>query len=180
MKSEYKGTCQCCGSVQKLPGNTLAKHGYTVKWGFFSGICSGTTKMPYEKDCSLIKQYIASAEAKRDSLIEFRDRLLKSATEPKAWFREYVRNLEKGRSGYKWRYTDLVETELGFCYINAEEKVTRLPAHKPVDTLLEMATLLNTQYAKDIALNIQNIAEYISWQQKRLTNWKETDLLPID
>ncbi len=180
MKAQFKGTCQCCGGIYKLPGDTLAKHGYTIRWGFFSGTCSGSEKLPYEKDCSLIKEFVAAAENKQHSLIEFKNELMEPATEPKAWFHEYIRNLEKGRSGYKWRVVKLVHTELGFCYINIDDKVTRLPVHQPVETLLDVANLLNAKYSKIVALNIENVAEYIRWQQRRITNWKVTDLAPID
>ena len=55
MKAKHIGTCQICGSAQKLPGGRLASHGYTVRWGFFSGICAGTNHLPLEESCDYLK-----------------------------------------------------------------------------------------------------------------------------
>ena len=45
-KATKNGTCQVCGNVQAVRGGdngyALAKHGYTVDWGFFSGTCRGS------------------------------------------------------------------------------------------------------------------------------------------
>ena len=45
-KATKNGTCQVCGHVQAVRGGdngyALAKHGYTVDWGFFSGTCRGS------------------------------------------------------------------------------------------------------------------------------------------
>lgn len=46
----HNGTCQACGrqhAVNPKTGN-LAKHGYTVDWGFFNGTCSGSDRAPLE------------------------------------------------------------------------------------------------------------------------------------
>jgi hypothetical protein len=47
-KATHSGSCQICGRVQKLPGNVLSKHGYTTRWGFFSGTCPGSGYRPFE------------------------------------------------------------------------------------------------------------------------------------
>lgn len=51
-KHTHKGTCQVCGSVQAITGEAgvIAKHGYTVEWGFFNGTCSGSHSKPLEQD----------------------------------------------------------------------------------------------------------------------------------
>lgn len=49
-KATHNGTCQACGRVQAVNNKTgrLAKHGYTVDYGYFSGTCSGSDKAPLE------------------------------------------------------------------------------------------------------------------------------------
>lgn len=51
-KATHVGECQVCGSVQKLPGGTLALHGYRVAHrghgGFFVGNCLGSYYPPME------------------------------------------------------------------------------------------------------------------------------------
>jgi len=46
-KATHNGTCQACGRKQALRG-TMAKHGYTVDYGYFSGTCSGSDRQPLE------------------------------------------------------------------------------------------------------------------------------------
>ena len=54
----HEGSCQICGRQQKLPGNVLSKHGYTTRWGFFSGVCPGASYEPFEVSCDLIARYV--------------------------------------------------------------------------------------------------------------------------
>jgi hypothetical protein len=51
----HNGTCQACGRQHavNVKSGKLAKHGYTVDWGFFNGTCSGSDHLPLEKDTSL-------------------------------------------------------------------------------------------------------------------------------
>jgi hypothetical protein len=54
----HRGHCQACGRVQAIergPGvdlrlGTIAKHGYTVDWGYFSGTCNGAGHPALEFD----------------------------------------------------------------------------------------------------------------------------------
>lgn len=64
-KATHYGTCQSCGSFQKLPGGALALHGYTKEWGFFNGTCSGSRHLPFEKSRDYAKECIV--KARRDA-----------------------------------------------------------------------------------------------------------------
>jgi hypothetical protein len=58
-KHTHRGSCQACGRVQAHQANGLiAKHGYTVDWGFFNGICAGADRKPLEVDKTLTLQII--------------------------------------------------------------------------------------------------------------------------
>lgn len=46
-RATHNGTCQACGRKQALRG-TIAKHGYTVDYGYFSGTCGGSDRQPLE------------------------------------------------------------------------------------------------------------------------------------
>jgi hypothetical protein len=48
----HNGTCQACGRQHAVNPKTglLAKHGYTVDWGFFNGTCAGSDRKPLEQD----------------------------------------------------------------------------------------------------------------------------------
>lgn len=51
----HNGTCQACGRQHavNVKSGKLAKHGYTVDWGFFNGTCSGSDNLPLEQDAEL-------------------------------------------------------------------------------------------------------------------------------
>jgi len=50
-KATHNGTCQACGRSQAVKSNgQLAKHGYTVDYGYFNGTCSGAGHAPLEKE----------------------------------------------------------------------------------------------------------------------------------
>ena len=61
----HKGHCQVCGNMQAVDNshNGLAKHGYTVDWGFFDGICEGTDELPIQLDRTLADKTIISLNA---------------------------------------------------------------------------------------------------------------------
>ena len=61
-KATHNGTCQACGRSQAFNGS-LAKHGYTTKWGYFAGTCSGSDKSPLELETS---HNVATVAAIRD------------------------------------------------------------------------------------------------------------------
>ena len=46
-----------------LPGGVLSKHGYTVQWGFFSGVCNGAGHLPFEQSKDAIAGVMASVAA---------------------------------------------------------------------------------------------------------------------
>ena len=61
-KATHYGTCQLCGSLQKLPGGVLATHGYQIEWHQFHGICRGTGFAPFEKSKRLALEQISLSE----------------------------------------------------------------------------------------------------------------------
>lgn len=66
MKSTHIGTCQICNAAQKLPGGRLASHGYTVRWGFFAGVCSGSNQLPLEQSCDYLRHVRDAVQASLD------------------------------------------------------------------------------------------------------------------
>tara|TARA_R110000824_G_scaffold1386_6_gene7062 strand:+ start:9002 stop:9685 length:684 start_codon:yes stop_codon:yes gene_type:complete len=51
-----------------LPNGHLAKHGYTLLWGFFSGTCPGSDELPFEISTDLIARSIKSAEDNKTTI----------------------------------------------------------------------------------------------------------------
>lgn len=57
----HTGNCQACGrehAVDIIKGD-IAKHGYTVDWGSFNGVCDGADRLPAQKDVSYTHVVIA-------------------------------------------------------------------------------------------------------------------------
>ena len=56
----HKGHCQVCGRIQAVDVNynRIAKHGYTVDFGFFDGVCDGADELPLEVDKSITEKTI--------------------------------------------------------------------------------------------------------------------------
>lgn len=68
-KATHSGTCQCCGSHQKLPSGKLSKHGYTVENGWFNGVCMGAGHEPIEVSKSLLPRIIAAIQSYIDNRV---------------------------------------------------------------------------------------------------------------
>jgi len=59
-QATHQGTCQICGRIHKVDNQygTIAKHGYTKRFGFFSGTCEGSDHLPLEVSSDLLKKDI--------------------------------------------------------------------------------------------------------------------------
>lgn len=45
---QLRGICQCCGRQQAVKNGRMSKHGYTVRNGWFNGVCTGEYYEPME------------------------------------------------------------------------------------------------------------------------------------
>jgi hypothetical protein len=61
-KATHYGTCQLCGSLQKLPDGVLANHGYQVDWHQFHGICHGAGHPPFEQSKDFAEAQLKRSE----------------------------------------------------------------------------------------------------------------------
>src|SRR4051794_30940036 len=112
-KATHTGHCQVCGSFQKLPAGVLSKHGYTTRWGFFSGICNGAGHLPFEQSCDLICAAIKSAEAQIITVTE-RIEAIRQQGGSKAWVHYYGKDATGYKSGYRWEECEVVERHIVF------------------------------------------------------------------
>jgi hypothetical protein len=48
VRIQLRGNCQRCGSLQAVTSGGVAKHGYTVKNGWFEGVCHGNGFPPIQ------------------------------------------------------------------------------------------------------------------------------------
>ena len=66
---QIRGTCQCCGRQQAVKNGHMSKHGYTVKGGWFTGVCSGERFAPMQVSRTQTDKLIADITAEIPELI---------------------------------------------------------------------------------------------------------------
>lgn len=194
MKATHTGTCQCCGATQKLPGGTLAKHGYNVTWGYFNGVCQGAGHLPFEQDYSLIQTFVRYAGERLANLKTEQETLRKPAETPTAWVHQYRNGGFKTKSAYFWGQVEVIcrlhtlpdgHTFNTFHYVKGEreEKLGFYPDYSKGEAApanaLEAATLLNMKRAESLEETVKGVQSYIAWQAGRITSWKPGVLTPI-
>ncbi len=121
----HRGTCQACGSVQAVDNvsGLLAKHGYTVNWGYFNGTCQGSGRKPAEHDVTLTHTVIAfcteTAASHDDSIAALKD----GTTVPSTFLRwNPTKKVEhKSRGGGTYTVTGCND-ELPIARATAEER----------------------------------------------------------
>jgi hypothetical protein len=196
-KATHTGHCQVCGAEQKLPNSNLSTHGYTVQWGFFNGICTGTKHLPFEQDISLVQGAIDHAlEIKAG--IEAQIVKYTNSTETSAWFHNYkVIDPRRGRKGYVWEYLPVIfETR----HYPAEGSLKEFWAHDyghAGETVQSQRIGAGITYTAEFPMaasveernghyrfgvlepQLKQITRYIKWQQDRIRNWKPSELKPI-
>jgi hypothetical protein len=194
-KATHKGECQICGSTQKLPDGRLSLHGYTTRWGFFSGTCSGARELPWELDSSLVAGGILSAQAQRDSMAKRVAELKADRNPAKVFVKWYSRHDYKYKTA--WVDTDtIVEADRGYMSswvapvtVEAgtrggrnryrEEAIATLGPRNG-STAMEAAYKANVQHADAIEKrDITSVDRYIEWQTVRLANWTVRPLRPV-
>lgn len=181
-----------------LPGGVLSKHGYTVKWGFFSGVCAGAHQLPFEISKDAIAGVITSVEAQiklvSAEIAELENLDSEINGKETAWLHVYGTY-----TGYIWKTAKVVEFEGRNLY--ADE-----PAHAPVmvyyaKTLVEgepeakpkkletydqsfnlssvrhHVHYLNCKYAKHLRQQNSSRRDWVTWQQGRLANWAPKPLV---
>jgi hypothetical protein len=188
--SEYTGHCQGCGRKQMLPGGLLAKHGYTVQWQMFVGVCPGSGHEPYEVSCEFVKQCIVDTE-KRIRQFEAQIETVKSAPitnkisrmkiyDPKKYKEVIVYDGElfwdptAGRGG---RGALMVKDSKGKVYEYSSNPI--LPG-KEEEKILEIATSYRKLEVQRMVDHLQSMHDYIEWQQKRVDDWKPVELNKIE
>lgn len=186
-KATHDGSCQICGSVQRLPSGKLAKHGYTTQWGFFSGVCPGSGSLPFEQSKGLIDAAIARAQADAAKLtaeaIEWRNG--KQLDDNKAWRSVWIPATGMQRGGYQWGhvvvkatpFTSEVtgETRLTFSFQKEGDKREQ-PLYMHSGTLDQTRTDLNKGYAAHLDKRAAELQDYAKWQQARIANWAPAEL----
>jgi hypothetical protein len=176
-----------------LPGGSLSKHGYTKRWGFFSGVCPGAGHQPFElsKDAiepaiANVRRVIAEVEAEIDALENLDSEV---NAKPVAWHHTYK------RYGYVWEQVPVVDFaskayDSGTLY-SASVQVTEVSPDKihrnrieaygaawKLSSLRHWVHFLNEKYAKHLRAQNGGRRDWVRWQEDRLKNWAPKPLTP--
>lgn len=161
-KATHSGTCQLCGREQKLPGGRLSLHGYTTRWGFFSGVCPGSTWLPFEVSADRIAiaieangQYIARLEVKEAEAL--------ANPGPEVMRRDYN---QKGKPFVKKT-------------LKLDGTRTALHMQYSVMTDAELVGKFNKEYAASFRNLITQVTEHTEWLRERLASWKPGTLKEV-
>lgn len=199
----HNGHCQVCGALQAVntANSDLAKHGYTVTNGYFSGTCWGSGHQPYEISKNLIEESIVRAENYVARLNVSIAELLAPvpADADTTWIHEYRRELHtKSFSGYLWKkvQVQVEETVKSGTYANGNEyshtvrtyryhrdngkggvELTTLN-HVYASSLQELVEKHNKVYASHLQAEAKQLGVYIQQQKHRAETWVERPLVP--
>jgi hypothetical protein len=185
MKATHTGTCQVCGRRQMLPGDVLAKHGYTKQWHYFVGTCPGSGWKPFELSINRIQNAITSAQGTVASLqIQIRETRLTNAD---LWDHVYHKaTWEHRQSYYTWEKRvakDVVENYHNGGYHSAafgEPGNRRSVAYGANEfsgckTFIAARNALvhqvNEPYAMHLEAQVKQLESYIAWQKDRIKGW---------
>jgi hypothetical protein len=185
-----------------LPSGVLAKHGYTTKWGFFSGVCSGSGRLPFEKSTDAIADAVVAVKADISST----DREIASIedlTSPindgtSVWVNRYIEDDYE----YRWvnaKLHDFSTDSTSYSYpisrcsyttINAlysrranltapiTESINAYTDAWKMHTVQEWARYLNRKFAHTLASENTSRKNWIVWQKDRIAKWAPAPLTP--
>ena len=191
-KARHKGHCQVCGRLHRLPGGSVAKHGYTVEHkgfgGFFNGVCWGSDAAPYEVDCGLVKHSIDQAYIEIARLQDKIDTLLApvepgTTTAPMRVYFDYRDGRAGRKGGYMWTYVEITARQIAeditvFDYtvpanpLNPDAKTKPQRLHSVnADTIEGVVQIQRAKYAETFANQITHLRGYIEQQQERVDTW---------
>lgn len=182
MKATHSGHCQICGSQQKLPSGNLSKHGYTVRWGFFSGTCNGAGHPPFEQSKDLIEGAIAKTQNMVADWKTKINALTGNGNPATVWVYEH-RRLGNGHVDKEWREMPRADVKLGYFteWTQKDGKKGKTNIYIPLTcTLDDYALELNKRYAKVFQGHVSQAEQYIQWQRERIADWKPAPLIPVE
>ncbi len=182
-KATHYGECQLCARQQKLPGSVLSQHGYTKRWHVFEGVCSGAGYPPFEISMDRIPPAI-------EGVLLNIARLETSITELHAQpITDEAPYLNYGSFGP-------VEVNVKVVAANPEQptwitlvlpKVGDKPGRSIPSlqcgcrgTVAEVIQQLRVKRAARIQGRINELNEYVKWQQGRIANWRPQELKPVE
>jgi hypothetical protein len=177
--STHTGICQLCGKRHMLPSGKLAKHGYTVDYGYFSGTCPGSDELPWEVSKGEAEATIPSAIAQRDRLLADADAVSLTGNDDGTVWCELRRPVNGSRFKTKTAWEKVK--------LDAEKKWNVVAAdgfkdqHGYYGDANEIVAQLQKRYA-DVVFRrrAEQAQQYIDWQMKRCAEWAPAELQLVE
>lgn len=188
-KATHEGTCQICGSTQKLPSGLLSKHGYTVNWGFFSGVCNGEGHAPFEKSTNAIEGVIQSVKAQlvhakeqRQARLVNTETVIVEMSMRSNGKRLYKRcELSAVQVSVDGHYSGLASSYIQEDYNGVWKVVNINTGYMVGANKVDMILSANEFHVRRVLdVEIAQMEKYIEWQSERVANWVEKDLTPVE
>lgn len=175
ISATHTGTCQLCGRRHMLPGGKLAKHGYTLDYGFFSGTCRGSDELPFEQGKSLAEKSLAQAAARRDELLAQADAVsLTGNDDGTVW--AYVRR--KARDGKSYRTWEKATLTANCRLYTTTDGLSHQTGY--YGDANDVVRQMQTAYALHFRVAAKQADDYIDWQAARCASWAPAPLQLVE
>ena len=182
-KATHQGECQICGRIQALPKGKLSKHGYTVDFAYFNGVCAGARALPFEQSKDLIAVEVEKAERyiddQKSKITQLRAENTSGQTS--GWFHEYVSaTWEYRHSYYRWVRVNYYEKEGSLVFDTPTTKGIFTNRYAGMgQNIEENIKVGNDKLALFNEKKIEGTRQWIKWQNDRMENWQPRELTPI-
>jgi hypothetical protein len=179
MAATHTGHCQICGRQHKVTGTRIAKHGFTIRFGWQEGACFGSGGKPYELSNDLLLRAIESAKRYiADTNVKIRGVKARPVDEE-----GYVKaRVAEQRYSPDTYYTEVKITEVDG-KIEARTRSDRrvflqdAPRHK--EELAKVIEIVSGKYVAYLQHTVKETQAAIPHMQERHDSWKLAELTPI-
>jgi len=193
-QSRYRGTCQLCEKLHKLPNGHLAKHGYEVAgFGFFNGVCWGAEHPPFEESCDFLRDNVLPRlwdQLKR--LQVFLSEIRKDTAENRVWIRYRERSTGKRYNAMRWLRVDVFMDQTP----NGDKPFITLPDNDKADfsvwrgryhhdwrdygdDLKLCCRVQNREKIRDVLSEIKKLRSAFIYHKSRVIHWQVSSLKKI-
>lgn len=176
--ADFFGNCQICGSEQKSHPNKIAKHGYTIQYGWQMGECFGSGAAPYQKSNDRIldaieaaKLYIKNTKAAMDDL-----RANPFEKEGTVWTEYTVQRFGDKQNG---SVTLSMNAKGGIEARDRTDRLVFVSMNGHPKTVEEAAHLLAKTRISRMLSSVKQAEASIPYMQKRYDDWKPVELRPV-
>jgi len=172
----HTGICQLCGKRHMLPDGKLAKHGYTMDYGYFNGTCRGSDALPFEQSKELAERSLLQAAIRRDELLAQADAISMTGNDDgTVWARierpSLIQPRQKVRMFEKARLDDR--------HVVAVSDGLRQQHHVYSDAN-GIVRSLQMAYSDHFRRSAREAEQYIDWQSDRVSNWAPQPLKRVE